>query len=125
VPRPDSPGRVGRTAEFPTDPAVLDVLYEIIRQDAVRTDQPDLARVAREVLAGRLKVGEVPRYAAYAKVLSTGIDDYVRWRDGLSDAARAQHERSAFDYLASVHAEATLILSPRRQRPPNECAESA
>jgi hypothetical protein len=93
------------------DPAVAEVLREVIRQDAVRTDQPERAEGAREILSGRVRASDVPCYAAYAKVLSTGLDAYVAWRDELPEAERTQHERSALDYVASVRAEATLILT--------------
>ncbi|MEQ7129059.1 hypothetical protein ABN034_31600 [Actinopolymorpha sp. B11F2] len=111
--------------DVPTDPAVADVLREVIRQDAVRTDQPERAELAREALAGRVKVSDVPCYVAYAKILSTGLDGYVEWRDDLSEAERAKHAQSAFDYVASVRTEATLILPPKFQHRPDERAESA
>jgi hypothetical protein len=90
-----------------------------------RNRRPHHCRASPALLGRRVKVSEVPCYVAYAMVLSTGLDEYVRWGDSLSGAREAEHERSAFDFVTSVGGDAMVILPTRGHRPPDGLADSA
>jgi hypothetical protein len=49
---------------------------------------PDLAEMARDVLAGRISVRDVSRSTAYAGPLSDAMDRYRDALDGMSDEER-------------------------------------
>jgi hypothetical protein len=92
--------------DIATDPAMAKLLHEELRRAASAKDEDSLrAEIAREILEGRMRASEVGQWSFYREALLTAVDDFLRWRDSVSDSEYAEYERRASEYVESVRRE--------------------
>ncbi|MEV4278346.1 hypothetical protein [Actinoplanes xinjiangensis] len=67
-------------------------IAEAVRNSLQRLSEghagPDMAQMARDVLEGRIRLGDIARDPAYADGFLRGLDRYRRWEAGLDDEER-------------------------------------
>jgi len=91
--------------DISADPAVVKLLRDALQDCAEHGDDPVRAELAREILAGRMRASEIMSVPAYREALTSGLEEFLRSQDSLTEAERLEQERQAHRQLDAIRSE--------------------
>jgi hypothetical protein len=95
------------------NPKVADAISAGLRQLSRGGAGPELAEMARDLLAGRISVGDIGRSSAYGPQLTEAFGKFQQWQNDLSPEDRERIERQAEEQLGNTEAPDRSREGPR------------